>query len=259
MIRIGLWHCARQSFQRRITFSTRTSSGIGKEVGGDRSFLSEGDLQKRSKVTRNGPTSKCVLFAALFNICRVNMIQKVILFYQTPFTAHFILFADRGPCDTTLSGSTDQLHPPSCSNLQTPSSTHLGKIISISVLIASLFRQWLDFCFYLQLRIIYSVTSQLLLSFGALDLFWRNPTVSIILLYTHLILVCSSDSCIPILKCLQENEGTSFCDNLIGSPSLTSSRGAFEQSSPSCVTVDNPFAFADRQTFTTMWVCSRKI
>ena len=64
-------------------------------------------FKNESEVTRNGPTRQYVLFAALFNICALNMIEKGISIRPVPFTAHFILLADGGPCDPTASGSTD--------------------------------------------------------------------------------------------------------------------------------------------------------
>lgn len=49
--------------------------------------------------------------------------------------------------------------------------------------------------------------------------------------------VCESNSCIPVLKCLQDRNGTNFCMGLLGTPALPSSTSVTENQAASCITV----------------------
>ena len=105
--------------------------------------------------------------------------------------------------------------------------------------VASLFRQihsrWIVFnlFFFLHLQAVF-----LSIIHGHLQSVWDKKQhkmariVQISSISSYLRVVCSSQSCMSIVSCLQEHNGTDFCSSLIGAPSAT------QASSPeTCTTV----------------------
>ena len=113
-------------------------------------------------------------------------------------------------------------------------------VLSIFALcVALLFRQihsrWIVFnlFFFLHLQAVF-----LSIIHGHLQSVWDKKQhkmariVQISSISSYLRVVCSSQSCMSIVSCLQEHNGTDFCSSLIGAPSAT------QASSPeTCTTV----------------------